>query len=41
MIKMFQNKIVVITGAFGGIGRALATKFGEAGAKLVLWDERR
>jgi len=38
MIKMFQNKVVVITGAFGGIGKALAYRFGEAGAKLVLWD---
>jgi len=37
-IKMFKDKVVVITGAFGGIGRSLATKFGAFGARLVLWD---
>ncbi|HOL22347.1 MAG TPA: 3-oxoacyl-[acyl-carrier-protein] reductase [bacterium] len=35
---MFQNKVVVITGAFGGIGKSLAIKFGEYGAKMALWD---
>jgi 3-oxoacyl-[acyl-carrier protein] reductase len=35
---MFKDKVVIITGAFGGIGRSLATKFGAFGAKLVLWD---
>ncbi|MCM8761787.1 MAG: 3-oxoacyl-[acyl-carrier-protein] reductase [Candidatus Omnitrophica bacterium] len=35
---MFQNKVVVITGAFGGIGRTLAVKFGEQRAKIALWD---
>jgi len=35
---MFQKKIVVITGASGGIGKTLTLKFGEAGARLVLWD---
>lgn len=35
---MFQNKVVVITGAFGGIGKALSMKFGEQGAKIALWD---
>ncbi|MCK9266641.1 3-oxoacyl-[acyl-carrier-protein] reductase [bacterium] len=35
---MFKDKVVVITGAFGGIGRSLATKFGAFGARLVLWD---
>lgn len=34
----FSGKVVVITGAAGGIGRALAEKFGQAGANLVLWD---
>ncbi|MCM8821543.1 MAG: 3-oxoacyl-[acyl-carrier-protein] reductase [Candidatus Omnitrophica bacterium] len=34
----FNNKVVIITGAAGGIGRALAEKFGMAGANLVLWD---
>lgn len=35
---MLKDKIAVITGAFGGIGRALALKFGESGAKIALWD---
>lgn len=33
-----QNKIVVITGATGGMGRALCRRFGRAGAKLGLLD---
>lgn len=33
-----KNKVVLITGAFGGIGRALALKFSNFGARLVLWD---
>ncbi len=35
---MFKDKVVVITGAFGGIGKSLAMKFGVHGAKLVMWD---
>ncbi|MDD3725681.1 MAG: 3-oxoacyl-[acyl-carrier-protein] reductase [Candidatus Ratteibacteria bacterium] len=35
---MFTDKVVVITGAFGGIGKSLAMKFGEQGAKIVMWD---
>ncbi|MFN4227607.1 MAG: 3-oxoacyl-[acyl-carrier-protein] reductase [Candidatus Ratteibacteria bacterium] len=35
---MFKDKVVLITGAFGGIGKALANKFGNDNAKLVLWD---
>ncbi|MCM8818488.1 MAG: SDR family NAD(P)-dependent oxidoreductase, partial [Candidatus Omnitrophica bacterium] len=35
---MFKDKVVLITGAFGGIGKALARKFGENNAKLALWD---
>ncbi|HNS31584.1 MAG TPA: 3-oxoacyl-[acyl-carrier-protein] reductase [bacterium] len=35
---MLKDKVVVITGAFGGIGRSLANKFGVSGARLVLWD---
>jgi len=35
---MFKDKVVLITGAFGGIGKSLAKKFGEDSAKLVLWD---
>ncbi|MCM8814906.1 MAG: 3-oxoacyl-[acyl-carrier-protein] reductase [Candidatus Omnitrophica bacterium] len=34
----FNGKVVIITGAAGGIGRAMAEKFGAAGANLVLWD---
>lgn len=35
---MFKDKVILITGAFGGIGKALAKKFGEDFAKLALWD---
>ena len=35
---MFQEKVVVITGSAGGIGKILVDKFGPLGAKLVLWD---
>ncbi len=34
----FHKKVVVITGVVGGIGSALALKFAEAGARLVLID---
>ena len=34
----FKNKTVVITGAASGIGKGLARRFAEAGAKLVLSD---
>ncbi|MDY0059184.1 MAG: SDR family oxidoreductase [Myxococcota bacterium] len=33
-----QGKVVVITGGAQGIGRAIAERFGAAGAKLVLGD---
>lgn len=35
---MFKNKVVVITGAGSGIGRALSQQFAEAGARLALSD---
>jgi 3-oxoacyl-[acyl-carrier protein] reductase len=35
---MLKERVTVITGAFGGIGRSLALKFGACGARLVLWD---
>lgn len=36
MIMMLQNKIVLITGAAKGIGRAIAELFANEGARLVL-----
>lgn len=33
-----KNRIVVLTGASGGIGQALAQQFTANGAKLALWD---
>ncbi|HDN98136.1 MAG TPA: 3-oxoacyl-[acyl-carrier-protein] reductase [bacterium] len=35
---MLNGKVTIITGACGGIGSAIAYKFGENGAKIVLWD---
>jgi meso-butanediol dehydrogenase/(S,S)-butanediol dehydrogenase/diacetyl reductase len=35
---LFQNKVVIITGAAGGIGLATAHRFASEGAKLVLID---
>lgn len=37
-MKDFKNKVVVITGAGSGMGRAYAEEFGKLGAKLVLND---
>ena len=37
-MKSFENKVVVITGAASGIGRALAIAFAKLGAKLALND---
>jgi len=34
----FKNKTVAITGAAGGMGRALCRRFGQAGAKIALLD---
>ncbi len=38
--REFHHKTVVITGACGGIGRALALRFGEASARIALIDIR-
>jgi NAD(P)-dependent dehydrogenase (short-subunit alcohol dehydrogenase family) len=34
----FKGKVVFVTGAAGGMGRALSRRFGRAGARLVLTD---
>ncbi|MGI8635625.1 MAG: SDR family oxidoreductase, partial [Segetibacter sp.] len=36
MSKKFKDKVVVITGASGGVGRATAWEFAKQGAKVVL-----
>lgn len=38
MTKRFSNRIVLITGAAGGMGKAFAKSFAEEGAALVLTD---
>jgi NAD(P)-dependent dehydrogenase (short-subunit alcohol dehydrogenase family) len=38
MSGRFDGKVVVITGAAGGIGRATAVRFGREGARVVLVD---
>ncbi|MBI4638611.1 MAG: glucose 1-dehydrogenase [Candidatus Rokubacteria bacterium] len=38
MARRFEDKVVVITGAGGGIGRAAAVRFASEGARVVLVD---
>jgi len=37
-MRDFSAKVVVITGAAGGLGRALCLRFGQAGARIVALD---
>lgn len=39
-MESYRGKVVIITGACGGIGEAISRKFGEAGAALGLCDIR-
>lgn len=36
--KMFERKVVLITGGCAGIGRALVLRFAQAGARMVILD---
>ena len=36
--RRFKDKVVLVTGAAGGIGRAVATRFAAEGARLGLVD---
>jgi len=38
MTKRFENKVVVVTGAAGGMGQAFARHFAAEGAELILTD---
>jgi NAD(P)-dependent dehydrogenase (short-subunit alcohol dehydrogenase family) len=37
----FKDRVVIVTGAAGNLGRAVAKRFADAGARLVLFDIRR
>jgi NAD(P)-dependent dehydrogenase (short-subunit alcohol dehydrogenase family) len=41
MSARFADKVVLVTGAAGGIGRAAAVRFGEEGARVVATDMHR
>ncbi len=38
MCKRFEGKVVIVTGAASGIGRAAAVQFGREGAKVTICD---
>lgn len=38
MVLNFENKVVVITGASGGLGSAMARRFAADGAKVAVCD---
>lgn len=40
-MENYKNKVVIITGACGGIGEVIAEKFADAGATLALCDIRQ
>jgi 2-dehydro-3-deoxy-L-rhamnonate dehydrogenase (NAD+) len=41
MHKRFSNKIAIITGGAGGIGRAVAGRLGKEGAAIALFDSNK
>ena len=40
-IDLLENKTIIITGGGSGVGKSMATRFGELGANLVLTSRRQ